>query len=856
MPDGNVVSAGNAESGRLVRYQNLDLWVERSADGRYLIQGKSPQGDAREHASVELGWVGIDPATLGEGRLDAADLRQVGDRLFTFLFRTGDRTPDEGAAPGDPKLGALFDQSLGAARGAESGLRIRLKLDEANPEIAAMPWEYLFRTIDDRFLATQLETPVVRFVEVLVPLRRMETTLPLAMLMVVPAAADLQTELEVALVEDALGPMQKAVNLTVLQGIVTPDRLERALLERNYDVLHFVGHGDFDGARATLHLNDAAARPLPVDQEALGKLLRNQMSLKLVVLNSCRGAALSDTQAFLGMAPRLVAAGVPAVVAMQYPIRDDEALCFVQAFYGALFTSKGQGSIDFAISTARDTLERRAVAPVDPSVPPLRAGAVGLPTLFMRYEQGVLFRAVTGNPLRDVPFRQEDAARDKAVIEELDGNRRRLDAAAAEALADPDAQARLADQAEELDRIRRRLRYRNASVVGAVTVALVTALAFAIGLLDRLPLTWVAAASPVWFGDPVGRSLEAGPIAIVTGQGIDPTWRGRHAALVDRLSEAGARVVVLDIFFHEPRPADDAELAAAFGRARERGTAVVIGVRELAGNLPRVVPALAETTIPASVCLGENRARFSGIVPLIWASADGGLTLPSLSLAAVAAWRRARIVSDLDAALVTLVDPAGVAVDRIPATRMIQVAETYPGCSMVSAGSRYGEMLAARAPVGVWRDPARRIDYPTVLAAAPADLGWARDKIVLVGSITADELSRRTIGLGTDERYGVERHADAIATMLSDAEARPLGGMGHFGVILVGAVVGAAVGFHTHRGRGGRAAALLIAAVVGFGIFATITYRTGRILVDVLYPSAALILAYLAVFLLRRRWLP
>jgi len=82
-------------------------------------------------------------------------------------------------------------------------------------------------------------------------------------------------------------------------------------------------------------------------------LIRNEMSLKLVVLNSCKGATLSATSAFVGMAPQLIEAGVPAVVAMQFEISDKAAIAFSNATYLALTSSQ---PVDAAVTLARQAI--------------------------------------------------------------------------------------------------------------------------------------------------------------------------------------------------------------------------------------------------------------------------------------------------------------------------------------------------------------------------------------------------------------------------------------------------------------------------------------------------------------------
>src|SRR4029450_1041087 len=113
--------------------------------------------------------------------------------------------------------------------------------------------------------------------------------------------------------------------------------------------VHFIGHGAVVDGRGCLRLDKDAMEPDWVDEGWLRELFRNCRSVKLVVLNSCRGAEPSSSRAFSGVAPQLVLGGVPAVVAMQFPITDDEAVQFTHAFYHALFQGTERGRVEAAI---------------------------------------------------------------------------------------------------------------------------------------------------------------------------------------------------------------------------------------------------------------------------------------------------------------------------------------------------------------------------------------------------------------------------------------------------------------------------------------------------------------------------
>jgi len=806
-----------------LEYINLDLWVERGERGSYIIRGKSPQGDLRDTATGDPATLGIHDERLAANTADAEYVKALGIRLHQFLFQTATNA----------RIQSMLDRCLGAG-GEDCGVRIRLRLADVNPEIAAVPWEFLYAESEGGFLASSERTTVVRFIEGLSFQRPPEARLPLNMLVVIPAVPDLDVDGEKRRINEALEGIDPPVAVTFLEGAVTRARLSDALQEESFDFLHFVGHGDFEAGRGRLRLNLSELEPDWIDEAALRELVKNRRALKLVVLNTCRGAELSTSRAFAGLAPQLVLSGVPAVVAMQFPITDAEALAFVHAFYHALFQGSGRGSVDAAITAARSALNR--------DFPGTRA--VGLPTLFMRYDEGVLFKVVGGSDTRPASFSPAEAVKDKAIVHNT-----------SLAIISTTGPVELAEQRAILARAKARLRYRNRVVATPVVVFLAVILAAASGLFDRMTLTPIVAASPVWFGDPLAGTLPVDSIAIVTTQdSITPAWRPRHAELLTKLSRAGARVVAFDIRFRDST-VHDAVLAAAADSARARGTLVVAGANRLEGESLALSPALVDHIAPGLDCLGEHPLQFSGIVPLLWSRSDGSALQPAFALSVVAAWRSSGFTADLSRREVALVDSRAQVIDHVKLTKVTRLLRDQP-CQIMTRGSRYGEMLAVRAPLGEWRDPRRRFDYSAVLALPPERLEWARGRIVLVGAAVPEDLASREVGFRRDERYGVERHADAVATILGNAEPMPVGRTAEYLLVAGLAGLGALLAYRGPRPRRGRALLMVLGVFAGLAVFSTVLYRGGHLLLNLLYPFLAFVLTFASLLLLRRRWLP
>jgi CHAT domain-containing protein len=158
----------------------------------------------------------------------------------------------------------------------------------------------------------------------------------------------------------------------------------RAKLDAGYHVLHFIGHGSFTGSNhesegCLVFENETGMGEL-VNAGRL-KLLLNNTAVRLVILNACETAEASNLDYFLGVAPMLVSAGIPAVIAMQFKIPDQSAVLFAEKLYQSLAQNY---QVDAAVEAARKGLALEyGLEKLD----------WGMPVLFMRAPDGILFKA-------------------------------------------------------------------------------------------------------------------------------------------------------------------------------------------------------------------------------------------------------------------------------------------------------------------------------------------------------------------------------------------------------------------------------------------------------------------------------
>lgn len=132
---------------------------------------------------------------------------------------------------------------------------------------------------------------------------------------------------------------------------------------------------------AYIYLDHAEKFTEPMSAEQFALFFTDYPFTRLVFLNACQGATRSSQQALIGFAPQLVLRGVPAVVAMQNKIDNDDAILFATEFYSELFYAREGGQVEIAITTARKTLlQKRPESP-----------AFGNPVMYLRAKDGRLW---------------------------------------------------------------------------------------------------------------------------------------------------------------------------------------------------------------------------------------------------------------------------------------------------------------------------------------------------------------------------------------------------------------------------------------------------------------------------------
>jgi CHAT domain-containing protein len=279
-------------------------------------------------------------------RITPEQLKSLGQKLYGILFE-----PNE--------LRNHYQDTIKLLRTISAGVCLCLQIEA--PELAALPWEYLY---DNDYLANSSRRTLVR-------------QLP----PVLSAQIGEQEKLKILFVNaegtvvnsatyDWFGAQIKEVKKALGQSVISKSiksesfkTFKDKLKKYNPHMLHLVAHGVFSANEANRggSIRIGGEEEEPVSAVEFANVLKECKNLRLVVLSVCKSSMLTETNfdstkldIYASVAATLLKNDIPAVVAMQYNIGADTAKSFMACFYTAL--ASGDKSLQEALALARNQL--------------------------------------------------------------------------------------------------------------------------------------------------------------------------------------------------------------------------------------------------------------------------------------------------------------------------------------------------------------------------------------------------------------------------------------------------------------------------------------------------------------------
>ncbi|MDY6899830.1 MAG: COR domain-containing protein, partial [Cyanobacteriota bacterium] len=357
----------NVRNQNQVEYQEFQILVDKNNQ----IRVSSSQGDESGQLNLDINKMNLSLKLIESGQTNKDLLKALGSELYQALF------PNQ--------INARFHATISSAQAKQESVRLRLIFE--SPQLASLPWEFLYDEGTNTFLGNNTETVLSRYIDV--PLEKREiksASLPLKVLLVISSPSNLNkldATGEENLIREALKKQIETnkIELDVLTEATTSN-IRQKLREKSYNVFHFIGHGEFKDNQGHICLVDEYGKSKSLDDENFANFFLGNNHLGLVILNCCKSGTISSNKTFAGTVSNLVRRGIPAAVAMQYTILDSTAKLFTSEFYKTLALGF---PVDRAIQSTRNAISQDVG---------LGKPDFATPVLYMRAKDGIILNGL------------------------------------------------------------------------------------------------------------------------------------------------------------------------------------------------------------------------------------------------------------------------------------------------------------------------------------------------------------------------------------------------------------------------------------------------------------------------------
>jgi CHAT domain len=295
------------------------------------------------------------------------DLQILGTHLYNILF-------------GDTDICDAFNEiykKFQEKKKNDAGFRLRLKLffDQEAKNLSVLPWEFLYMpSIPGRegksgnfLVSEEVDLILTRFIQPSDAIKNFEARKEQLRILIVTAQPDGWGSVDINGIQELKTKLtensgEKRIDVKVEYDL-TLEKLKTKVEEFQPHILHFIGHGK-DGMIVLIRdeedqvydIDKGGKQPHLVNNEELKQLFLIYKP-RLIFLQACQGAAPNlapeatlSVDRFKSAARVLVEADIPAVVAMQYSITNEDAKAFTKTVYEQLSQGK---EVDEAVKVGR-----------------------------------------------------------------------------------------------------------------------------------------------------------------------------------------------------------------------------------------------------------------------------------------------------------------------------------------------------------------------------------------------------------------------------------------------------------------------------------------------------------------------
>jgi hypothetical protein len=176
---------------------------------------------------------------------------------------------------------------------------------------------------------------------------------------------------ELQILEDMIADLQQAGKVAFSVDVkydITCDEMTELLQYGEHDMIHYSGHGFFAESPDSSCLffwekpggKSQDNRITTISATELNTMVE-RTKIRFIYLSCCQGGTTGSAEHllyndFLGISHSLIVGGIPAVLAMRWPLTDDMAVLLASSFYKELFTGSG---LELALFRARRRVQSK-----------------------------------------------------------------------------------------------------------------------------------------------------------------------------------------------------------------------------------------------------------------------------------------------------------------------------------------------------------------------------------------------------------------------------------------------------------------------------------------------------------------
>jgi hypothetical protein len=349
-----------------------------------------------EFDKLRMKTIGVFVERLVNAEMRREELETLGEHLYVGLLTSTVRD---------------FVEAQLAAATTSNRVQLRLKLphageggqDSGDGYLASLPWEYLYcpgiKGANPFFVSQRATLVLSRYMPLGGYPNEEKPAAQGALRIGLVVANPHDDELPPIAGGDVVAAVEELgerddVKVDVLND-PTPSNIQEWLEAFRPQVMHFIGHGGFDHGEkfAKIVLLDDIGESRDVADYELGNFFAATHTPTVVVLHLPQRGPDDVEPNMARVAPALIQAGVPAVVAMQHPFPVEAARCFIAAFYTALADEE---PIDDAVMRGRQNYLTRVPGSWDNR-------AFGTPALYARAYSSVIKRPISSGQEEETP---------------------------------------------------------------------------------------------------------------------------------------------------------------------------------------------------------------------------------------------------------------------------------------------------------------------------------------------------------------------------------------------------------------------------------------------------------------------